>query len=189
MCRPGLSPSRPTTPLPAGLTAVIELALTTVTLVAWAVPKLTDVTPVKPVPMIVTVVPPAAGPDSRAQARDRRPVCELIGGRVERRRPARRAVTVTSTTPVPAGLIVVMVVAFTTVKRRRGRAEVDCRGASETGPRYRHRSRTRRRAESRAQSRHGCGRDSVFEHLVSESKAAAGPRTVGTAGGHSFGEQ
>ena len=51
------------TPLPAGLTTVTELALTTVTLVAGAVPKWTAVAPVKPVPMIATEVPPAAGPD------------------------------------------------------------------------------------------------------------------------------
>ena len=175
-----------TTPLPAGLTAVTELALTTVTLVAWAVPKMTDGGAGK------------AGPDdchrsaagcrarSRAQARDRRPVSELIGGRIDGRRPAGE-VTVTSTTPVPAGLTVVDGCCAHNGERRRGRAEVDCRCARETGPRDRYRSRTGRRAKSRTQTRHGCGRNSVFQHLVSESIAAVGPRTVGTAGGHSFG--
>ena len=38
------------------------VALTTVTLVAAVVPKSTVVAPVKPVPVMVTNVPPAAGP-------------------------------------------------------------------------------------------------------------------------------
>ena len=42
--------------------AVIVVALTTVTPVAGVVPKSTAVAPVKPVPVIVTRVPPAAGP-------------------------------------------------------------------------------------------------------------------------------
>ena len=42
-----------------------ELVLTNVTLVAGAVPKLTEVDPlIKPVPMIATDVPPAAGPET-----------------------------------------------------------------------------------------------------------------------------
>ncbi len=49
-------------PEPAGLAAVIVVALTTVTLVAAMMPKSTTVAPVKPVPVIVTKVPPAAGP-------------------------------------------------------------------------------------------------------------------------------
>ena len=51
-----------TVPVPAGLSAVIVVALTTVTPVAAVVPKSTAVAPVKPVPVIVTKVPPAAGP-------------------------------------------------------------------------------------------------------------------------------
>ncbi len=50
-----------TTPVPAGLSAVIEVSLTTVTFVAGVVPKSTAVAPVKPVPVIVTSVPPAGG--------------------------------------------------------------------------------------------------------------------------------
>ena len=46
----------------AGETAVIEVLLVTVKLVAAAVPKCTDVAPVNPVPVIVTEVPPDAGP-------------------------------------------------------------------------------------------------------------------------------
>ena len=49
--------------VPAGLTAVIVVSLTTVTLVAATpVPKSTSEAPVKLVPVIVTKVPPAAEP-------------------------------------------------------------------------------------------------------------------------------
>src|SRR5580704_11730414 len=50
------------TPAPAGLTAVIVVAFTTTTPVAAVEPKSTAVAPVNPVPVIVTVVPPADGP-------------------------------------------------------------------------------------------------------------------------------
>ena len=60
-----------TMPDPAGLTAVIFVADTTVTLVAGVVPKSTIVPPVKSVPVMVTVVPPAAEPGRRADARHR----------------------------------------------------------------------------------------------------------------------
>ena len=50
-----------TMPVPAGLSAVIVVSLTTVTSVAAVVPKSTAVAPVKPVPVIVTNVPPASG--------------------------------------------------------------------------------------------------------------------------------
>ena len=48
--------------MPAGLSAVIVVLLTTVTLVAAVVPKSTAVAPVKPLPVIVTNVPPTSGP-------------------------------------------------------------------------------------------------------------------------------
>ena len=51
-----------TVPVPAGLSAVIVVSLTTVKSVAAVVPKSTAVAPVNPVPVIVTKVPPAAGP-------------------------------------------------------------------------------------------------------------------------------
>ena len=47
---------------PAGEAAVICVAFTTVTFVAAVPSKLTAVAPVKPVPVIVTVVPPVVGP-------------------------------------------------------------------------------------------------------------------------------
>ena len=51
--RPGVS---------AGETAVREVALMTLKLVALVAPNLTAVAPVNPVPVIVAVVPPAAPP-------------------------------------------------------------------------------------------------------------------------------
>jgi len=52
----------------AGLTAVMVVSLTTVKLVAGVAPNFTAVAPVKPVPLIVTEVPPAAGPLSGVTA-------------------------------------------------------------------------------------------------------------------------
>ena len=51
-----------TVPLPAGEVAVIEVALLTVNEVAAVAPNFTAVAPVKLVPVMVTEVPPAAGP-------------------------------------------------------------------------------------------------------------------------------
>jgi hypothetical protein len=60
---PGVVTVTSTTPEPAGAVAVIWVSELTVTLVAAVAPNLTDVAPVKPVPVIVTTVPPAAGPE------------------------------------------------------------------------------------------------------------------------------
>jgi hypothetical protein len=49
-------------PLPAGVVAVIDVLLTTTTLFAAVPPNVTVVPEVKFVPVIVTAVPPAAGP-------------------------------------------------------------------------------------------------------------------------------
>lgn len=49
---------------PAGATAVIEVALLTVKLVAAVPPNMTAVAPVRFVPVIVTPVPPAVEPDA-----------------------------------------------------------------------------------------------------------------------------
>jgi hypothetical protein len=51
-----------TVPVPAGAVAVIEVSLVTVKPVAGVGPKFTAVAPVNPVPVRVTVVPPAVGP-------------------------------------------------------------------------------------------------------------------------------
>lgn len=48
--------------LPAGAIAVICVALSTVKLVAAVLPKPTAVAPVRLVPVITTLVPPATGP-------------------------------------------------------------------------------------------------------------------------------
>ncbi len=107
-----------TVPVPAGLSAVIVVSLTTVRFVAGVVPKSTAVAPVKLVPVIVTRVPPAVGPlvgltpvtvgataavYVKSSAED---VADVPPG----------VVTVTSTVPVPAGLSAVIVVPLTTVR-------------------------------------------------------------------------
>ena len=89
---PASSRSRPPCRLPAGLSAVIVVSLTTVRFVAAVVPKSTAVAPVKPVPVIVTKVPPAVGPLVGLRPVNRRAthVGELIGGRGGRRAARRR---------------------------------------------------------------------------------------------------
>jgi hypothetical protein len=52
-----------TVPVPAGDVVVIEMSEFTVYVVAATDPNLTDVAPVKPLPEMVTEVPPAAGPE------------------------------------------------------------------------------------------------------------------------------
>jgi hypothetical protein len=59
---PGAITVTSTMPLPAGLTALIEVGERIWKLAADAVPNVTAVVPAKPVPVIVTAVPPAAGP-------------------------------------------------------------------------------------------------------------------------------
>ena len=51
-----------TVPVPAGAVAVIDVGLLTVKPVALVAPNLTAVAPLKFVPVMVTVVPPPAGP-------------------------------------------------------------------------------------------------------------------------------
>jgi hypothetical protein len=58
---PGVVTLTSTKPVPVGEVAVIDVAELKVKL-AVAAPKVTAVTPVKLVPVIVTDVPPAAGP-------------------------------------------------------------------------------------------------------------------------------
>jgi hypothetical protein len=52
-----------TVPVPAGEVAVMDVALLTTTPVAALAPKWTAVAPVKPVPLMDTLVPPTAGPE------------------------------------------------------------------------------------------------------------------------------
>ncbi len=62
-----LTPPGPTTvtftdPVPAGDSAVIDVSLLIVNVVAGVPPKKTDVAPVKPVPVMFTDVPPVSDP-------------------------------------------------------------------------------------------------------------------------------
>jgi hypothetical protein len=59
---PGVVTVTSTVPVPAGEIAVILVAESTVKLEALLIPNITVVAPVNPVPVTVTVVPPAAGP-------------------------------------------------------------------------------------------------------------------------------
>ncbi len=59
---PGVVTVTSTVPVPAGLSAVMVVSLTTIRPVAGLVPKSTLVAPAKPVPVIVTEVSPASGP-------------------------------------------------------------------------------------------------------------------------------
>ena len=59
---PGVATITSTIPLPAGLTAVIWVSLLIMKLVAAVEPNETPVAQVKPLPEIVTLVPPLAGP-------------------------------------------------------------------------------------------------------------------------------
>ena len=103
-----------TAPVPAGLTATIDVLLTTVKLDAGIVPKSTAVAPVKAVPVMVTRVPPAHGP----KAGDRPVTVGEYAKRsdVEVGDVPPGLVTVTSTMPVPAGLMAVIEVLLTTKK-------------------------------------------------------------------------
>ena len=115
---PGVVTVTSTVALPAGVVAVIWVALTTVNDVAGVVPKLTAVAPVRLVPVIVTLEPPAAGPDDGLTA-------VTVGAGVGATYVNSSAelvalvppgvVTVTSTVPDPAGLVAVIWVALLTV--------------------------------------------------------------------------
>jgi hypothetical protein len=111
---PGVVTVTSTVAVPAGLFAVIVVSLTTIRSVATVEPKSTAVAPVNPVPVIVTGVPPAAVPlvgfkaVTVGAARNVNLSAEDVG------EVPSGFVTVTSTVPVPAGLVVVIVVALTT---------------------------------------------------------------------------
>ena len=95
-----------TEPVPAGETAVMEVAEFTVTEAAGVAPNETVGSPVKPVPVMVTEVPPAAGPKSGLMA-------VTVGASKAKRSAGLVAevplplVTVTSTVPDPAGAVAV----------------------------------------------------------------------------------
>ncbi len=105
-----------TVPVPAGEVAVIWVSEPTVKEVAGLGPKRTALAPVKPVPVMVTDVPPAAGPEVGLMAvTDGPPVyVNRSPGLVALVPPG--PVTVTCTTPVPAGEVAVICVSETTAK-------------------------------------------------------------------------
>jgi len=100
-------------PEPAGVTALIVVLLTTFTAVAALVPTVTVAPTVKPVPVIVMAVPPAAGPDAGATL--------VTEGGATYVKPAARValcpsgfVTTTAAGPAtPAGVVAVIVLPLT----------------------------------------------------------------------------
>ena len=142
-----------TAPVPAGLSAVIVVSLTTTRPVAAVGPKSTSVAPVKPAPMIFTDVPPAGGPlvglmpvtvgaGVREQIGERRRRRARRGGHGHvHEAGARRAVG------RDRGVV------DDDEARRRRRAKVDCRGAGEASAGDRDQSATHRRAGCRAHAR------------------------------------
>jgi hypothetical protein len=99
----------------AGAVAVILLELLMVKVLAAVPPKLTAVAPVNPVPLIVTLVPPAVGPEAGltlvTEGTYLKTSLEFVA-----LVPPPGIVTVTSTAPVPAGEVAVIDVALLTVK-------------------------------------------------------------------------
>ncbi len=104
-----------TVPVPAGLVATICVAVSLV-IVAVTLPNFTAVAPAKLAPLTVTAVPPAAGPELGLI-----PVTfgagttyEYLSADVVAEVPP-AAITVTSTVPVPAGLVATICVAVSLV--------------------------------------------------------------------------
>ena len=113
---PGVVTLMSTVPLPAGEVAVTEVELFSVKLVAAVLPNFTAVAPVKFLPVTVTEVPPASGPEVGLTA-------EMEGTGIYANLSADHAelvppgvVTLTSTVPLPAGEVAVMVLELLTVK-------------------------------------------------------------------------
>ena len=104
-----------TVPLPAGEVAMIDVALLTVNEVAAVPPNRTAVAPVKLLPVMVTGVPPAAGPlfgeiDVTVGAARKVNWSAELAALVPP-----KFVTVTSTVPLPAGEVAAIDVALLTV--------------------------------------------------------------------------
>ena len=95
-----------TAPVPAGLTASIEVVAHDVKLVAGIVPKSTAVAPVNACSRDGDHSAAGGRTESRGQARHRRRVAKRSAGEVGDVPPG--LVTVTSTVPVPAGLTAVI---------------------------------------------------------------------------------
>src|SRR5665213_2196674 len=98
-----------TAPLPAAVTAVIWVTESTVKLAAAVAPNFTHVAPVKLVPVMTTLVPPAAGPEVGASP-------ATVGAGTKVNVPTDVAVppivvTLTVTAPVPTAVVAVICVA------------------------------------------------------------------------------
>ena len=99
---------------PAGVNAVMEVALTTFTLVAATPPTVTPLAPVKLVPVMVIAVPPVVGPEVGL-------TLTMVGASTYVNAPVLvtvppTVVTTTSVAPAaPAGVTAVMEVALTTI--------------------------------------------------------------------------
>ena len=102
-------------PVPAGAVAEMEVGLMTVKLVADVVPNLTAVAPLKFVPVMVTVVPPATGPLDGETPVSAGSAINVNWSAADVTLVPSGVVTVTSTVPVPAGEVAVMVDGLTTV--------------------------------------------------------------------------
>ncbi len=99
--------------VPAGVVAVIEVALLTVNEVAGVVPKVTAVAPVNPVPVMVTEVPPAVVPDvGETLVNDG---AEAVYVYVPVAVPPGVVITMLAAPAVPAGVVAVIDVLLTTV--------------------------------------------------------------------------
>jgi len=102
-----------TEPVPAEVTAVIEVSEVALNVAAGVSPKRTAVTSAKPEPVNVTVVPPASGPWLG--------VNEVIPSATYVKSPGAVAspycvpLTVTGTAPVPAGVVATISVSETTL--------------------------------------------------------------------------
>jgi hypothetical protein len=108
---PGVVTVTSSVPVPAGDFTVIWLSFTTTRLVAAVQSNFTDVAPVKPDPVIVTEVPPAAGPVAGEMAVTVGTVTYVNLSADDIAEVPPGVITVTSTIPVPTGDFVVIDVA------------------------------------------------------------------------------
>ena len=105
-----------TVPVPTGLVATIWVSELTVKLLAASAPKSTAVAPVKPVPVIVTDVPPAKGPFVGLIPVTAGAATYLNWSADDVADASSAVTTVTSTVPVPTGLVATIWVSELTVK-------------------------------------------------------------------------
>src|SRR5208283_2500527 len=103
-------------PVPAGDFMVREVGEAMSSPVAAVVPNLTDVAPVNPVPVTVTVVPPATGPAAGEILVTAGTVSYVDSSAGDVALVPPGVVTVTSTVPAPAGETAVIWVVEVTVK-------------------------------------------------------------------------